>query len=228
MLAQHRADFVEMLVERILVASALDPRRQHRAAARHDALDSLMPAQPLHALARHSAMQRHVIDALARLPLDNVEKKLDLHLHNRALGAELVNRHGAEYHRASRQDLRADFVEVGAGRKVHHRVGAVAHRGVKFLNFFFDQLMEVRRADVGVDLGAQALADADSSEIVMEIVRNHDLAGRDQRANLFGRETFVLGNFGHLPRDYVLAGSFNLGHRITSAAVKRTALDLKV
>ena len=56
MLAQHGADLVEMLVERILVARPLDPRRQHRTAARHDALDSLMPAQTLHALARDAAM----------------------------------------------------------------------------------------------------------------------------------------------------------------------------
>src|SRR5258708_2304284 len=173
-------------------------------------------------------MERHVIDALARLPLDHVEKKLDLHLHDRALGAELVNRHGAEYHAASRQDLRADFVEVGTGRKIHHRVGAVADRGVEFLNFFFDELMKVRSADIGVDLGAQAFADADSPEIVMKVVRDHDFAGRDQRANFFGGETFVLGNFSHLPGDYIFAGRFNLGHHVTSAAVKRTALDLKV
>src|SRR5258707_12023615 len=103
MLAQHRADLVEMLVERILVAGALDPRRQHRAAARHYPLDSLMPSQQPHALSRDAAMERHVVDALARLPLDDIEKVFDLHLHDRALGAELVDRHGAEYHRASRQ-----------------------------------------------------------------------------------------------------------------------------
>ena len=214
MLAQHRADFVEMLVERILFAGPLDPRRQHRAAAGHDSFDPLMPAQLPHALARNAAMERHVIDALARLPLDNVEKVFDLHLHDRALGAELVDRHRAEDHRASRQQLDADFVEVGAGRKIHHRIGAVAHRGVKLLDFFFDELMEVRRADVGVDLGAQAFADSDRPEVVMEVVRDDDLAGRDQRANFFWRESFVLGNFGHLPGNYIFAGGLNLRHRV--------------
>src|ERR1700722_16614421 len=103
MLAEYRADLVEMLVEWILVAGALDPRCQHRAAARHDSFDSLMPAQLPHALARNAAMERHVIDALARLPLDDIEKVFDLHLHDRALGAELVDRHRAKNHRASRQ-----------------------------------------------------------------------------------------------------------------------------
>ena len=228
MLAQHRADFVEMLVERILVAGALDPRRQHRAAARHDSFDSLMPAQPPHALARDAAMERHVVDALARLPLDHVEKVLDLHLHDRALGAELVNRHGAENHRASRQQLDANFVEVGAGRKIHHRVGAVAHRGVELLDFFFDQLMEVRRADIGVDLGAQPLADSDRPEVVMEVVRDYDLAGRDQRANFFGREALVLGNFGHLPGNYIFASGFNLRHRVHLRGRQARGLDRSV
>src|SRR5579862_7926723 len=105
MLAEHGTDFIEMLIQRILIAGALDPRRQHRAAARHYSLDSLMPAQQPHTLARDAAMERHVVDALARLPLDNVEKILGLHLHDRTLGAELVDRHGAENHRASRQQL---------------------------------------------------------------------------------------------------------------------------
>ena len=163
-------------------------------------------------------MERHVIDALAGLPLDDIEKVLGPELHDRALGADLVNRHRAEHHRASREELDANLVEVGAGRKIHHRVGAVADRGVELLDFLFDELMEVRRADIGIDLGAQALADADRAEIMMDVVRDHDLAGRDQRADVLGREAFVLGDFGHLPRDNVFAGGFNLSHGVTSAA----------
>ena len=101
--------------------------------------------------------------------------------------ADLVNRHRAEDHRAAREQLDANLVEVGAGREVHHRVRAVADRGVELLDFLFDELMEVRRADVGVDLGAQPLADADRAELVMDVVRDDDLAGRDQRADLLGR-----------------------------------------
>ncbi len=52
----------------------------------------------------------------------------------------------------------------------------------------------------------------------MDIVRDHDLAGRHQRANFFRGETFILGDFGHLPGDYLLAGGFNLRHRVPSAA----------
>ena len=116
-------------------------------------------------------MERHIIDALARLPLDHFEEVLGVELHDRALGGDLVNRHGAEDDRASREYLAANLVEVGAGREIHHRVGAIAHGGVEFFDFLFEQLMEIRGADIGVDLGAQALADTDRAKIMM-----HDYA----------------------------------------------------
>ena len=88
---------------------------------------------------------------------------------------------------ASRDQLDANLVEVGAGGEVHHRVGAEADRGVELLDFLFEQLVEVGRADIGVDLGAQALADADGAELMMDVARDDGLAGRDALANLLGR-----------------------------------------
>ncbi len=110
-------------------------------------------------------MQRHVVDALARLALDHLEKILCVELHDRMFGSDLVDRHRAEDDRASREQLGANLVEVGAGRKVHHRVGAVAHRGIELLDLLFEQLMEIRGADIGVDLGAQPFADSDCAEL---------------------------------------------------------------
>jgi hypothetical protein len=76
--------------------------------------------------------------------------------------------------------------------------------------------MEIGRADVGVDLGPQALADADRAKIMMLIARDYDLAGRDQAADLFGAEALVLGHFDHLLGDDAFARSFKLGHVATS------------
>ena len=213
------ADFaylVEMLEERILVAGALDPCRQQRAAARHDALDTLMTAQALHRLARHAAVERHEVHALLGLALDDIEEVLGAEFHDRAFGADLVNRHGADHHRASRDQLDANLVEVGAGRKIHHRIGAEADRGVELLDFLFEELMEVGRADIRIDLGAQSLADADRAELMMDVARDDDLAGRDALADQLGREALVFRDLDHLLSDNAFSGGFDLGHEVLS------------
>src|SRR6266851_3094691 len=212
MLAQDRADLVEVLVERVLAPRALHPGREQRAAARHDALDALMAAQAGDALARHPAMQRHVVHALARLALDHFEEELPLELHDRVIGGDLVYRHRAKYHRASRKQFGANLVEVGPGREVHHRIRAEAHGGVELLDLFVEELMEVRGTDIGIDLGAQAFADSDRAEVVMGVVRDDRLAAGDESADFLCGEALVLSDLEHLRGDSPFAGGFNLGH----------------
>src|SRR5882724_11330571 len=84
--------------------------------------------------------------------------------------------------------------------------------------------MEVRRADIRIDLGSQALADADRAEVVMLVVRDDHLAGRHQLADLFGAEPLVLGYFDHLWGDDAFARSFKLGHVATSKLFRLTAI----
>ena len=72
--------------------------------------------------------------------------------------------------------------------------------------------MEVRGADIGVDLGAQPFADSDRAEVVMDVVRDDRLAAGDQRADFLGREALVLGDLGHLRGDDPFTRGFNLGH----------------
>src|SRR5215472_934799 len=143
-----------------------------------------MSAQHFDALAGNPAVERHVVDALTRLPLDNLEEEGGVHIHDRPLGGELIDGHRAENYRAAGQDLAANLVEIGAGGEIHDRVGTVAHRGVELFDLLAEQLMEVRGAQVGVNLGAEIFADSDGAELVVPIVRNYDLAGGDQRANL--------------------------------------------
>ena len=54
--------------------------------------------------------------------------------------------------------------------------------------------MEVRSADVGVDLGAQPFADSDRAEVMMDVVWDDRLAAGDESADFFGREAFVFGD----------------------------------
>ena len=63
-----------------------------------------------------------------------------------------------------------------------------------------------------------------SGEVVIPHNLHHDFAGGDQRANFLGRETFVLGNFGHLPGNNIFAGGLYLSHRVTSAAGESAGL----
>src|SRR5579863_8703558 len=216
MLAQDGAYFVEMLVERVFVAGPFDPCGEQSAAARDDALDALMAAQFANALARNPAMQGHVIDALTGLAFDHFEEKRGFEIHDRAFGGYMVNRHGAEDDRAAGENLDADLVEVGAGGEIHDGIRAVTDGGIEFLDLFLDELMEVGSADIGVDLGAKFAADADGAEVMMEVMRDNDLAGGDEGANFLGGEAFVLGDFAHLLSDNALARSFKLGHLATS------------
>src|SRR6185437_14894546 len=83
--------------------------------------------------------------------------------------------------------------------------------------------MEVRRADVRVDLGAQPFADTDRAELMMMVVRDDHLAGRDQVADFGGAQALVLGDFDHLLSDDAFARSFKLGHVATSQFHRPTA-----
>src|ERR1700683_2832043 len=171
-----------------------------------------MASQPLDRLASDAAVKRHEIDALARLPLDDIEEQIRAQLHDRSFGADLVNRHRSDHHRASRDQLDANFVEVGAGGKIHHRVGAESHRRIKLLDFFFQKLMEVRSADIRIDLGPQPFADADSAELMMDIARDDDLTSGDPLADQLGREALVLGDLDHFLSDGSLTSGLDLSH----------------
>jgi hypothetical protein len=95
-------------------------------------------------------------------------------------------------------------------------VSAVADGRVEFFDFLADELMEVGSADIGVDLGAERAADTDRAKVVVMIMRDDDFAGRNQRADFFSAEAFVLGHFKHLRSNNALACSFKLGHIGTS------------
>ena len=106
-------------------------------------------------LDQHAGVDGHVVHALLGLLFDHFEHDVDVEVFD-ALHARdrLVNRHGADGHRRVPQNGFANFVNAAAGGEVHHRVGAVMHRGVQLLQLFVNVAGDGRVADVGVDLAA--------------------------------------------------------------------------
>src|SRR5690242_17958243 len=87
--------------------------------------------------------------------------------------------------------------------------------------------MEIRRANIRVDFGPQALANSNRAELVMLVVRDYHLAGRDQPANLLDAQPFVLGYFDHLLSDNAFARSFKLSHVATSCRSLDTDIRIR-
>ncbi len=159
MLGENLGDVVEALVEEILLVVVRHPLRQDRAAAADDAGDALGDQRQV--LDQHAGVDGHVVDALLGLLFDDFEHDVGVEVFN-ALHARdrLVDRHRADGHRRVPQDGFANLVNAAAGREVHHRVGAVVHRGVQLLQLFVDIAGDRRIADVGVDLALRRDADA--------------------------------------------------------------------
>ena len=113
-------------------------------------------------LEHHTAMDRHVVDALLRLVFDHVQEMLRPHLFDVAAQffEHLVNGHRADRHRRSIDDRLADLVDVLAGRQIHHRVGPVMHGVMQLVYLTLEAARNGRVADVRVDLALGRDADA--------------------------------------------------------------------
>ena len=74
--------------------------------------------------------------------------------------------------------------------------------------------MEVRCADIRIDLGAQSLADADRAELVMDVARDDDFASRDALADEFWRQALVFRDLDHLLSYNALSSCFYLSHEV--------------
>src|SRR5947207_13439348 len=71
----------------------------------------------------------------------------------------LINRDGADRHGRIANDPFAGGVDVFAGGKIHHGVGAPLRRPTHLLDFFLDRRRDGAVADVGVDLYQKIAAD---------------------------------------------------------------------
>src|SRR5256885_12998497 len=106
-------------------------------------------------------MDGEVIDPLLRL----FDEGVAINFPGQFFGAaadffeRLINRHGADGHGRVANDPFAGGVDVLAGGKIHHGVGAPFGGPTHFLDFFFDGRGDGAVADVGVDLYQEIAAD---------------------------------------------------------------------
>jgi hypothetical protein len=158
-LRQQLADFLEMRVEEILLVMREAPFGEDRAAAADDAGDALGGQRNMRE--PHAGMDREIIHALLAL----LDQRVAIDLPGEVFGdaadflQRLIDRHRADGHRRIADDPFADGVDVAAGRKVHHRVGAPADRPDELLDFFRRAGGDDGIADIGVHLGEEIAAD---------------------------------------------------------------------
>ena len=92
----------------------------------------------------------------------------------------LINRHGADRHRRIANDPFARGVNIFAGGKIHHRVGAPFCRPTHLLDFFLDRRRHGAVADVGVDFYQEIAADDHRLGFrVIDVRRDDGAAARD-------------------------------------------------
>ena len=225
-MAKNFGDVVEALVEEVLLVVVRHPLRQDRAAAADDAGDALGDQRQV--LDQHAGVDGHVVHALLGLLLDDFEHDVGVEVFD-ALHARdrLVDRHRADRHRRVPQNGFADFVDVAAGREVHHRVGAVVHRGVQLLQLLIDVAGDRRVADVGVDLALRGHADAHRLQLGMvDVGRDDHAPGGDFVADQLGRKLLALGDEEHLFGDQALARKVHLRH-VAVAGARRLFAPLR-
>ena len=90
-------------------------------------------------LHQYSGVNRHVIDALLGLLLDDFEHDVDVKILDAANpGESFVNWDCADRHRRSVNDGLTDARNVTARRQIHHRVAAVLDRITELLQLLFN------------------------------------------------------------------------------------------
>ena len=79
-------------------------------------------------------MDGHVVHALRGLLFDDFEHDFGIQIFDALdAGDRFIDRDRADGNRRMAQDGFANFVNVAAGGKIHHRVGAIVHGGVQLL-----------------------------------------------------------------------------------------------
>ncbi len=212
------AERVEVGEPRVLLARGHHPLRHQRPAARDDAGDAVLRERQ--ELAQDAGVDGHVIHALLRLLLDDVEQVLRGQLLD-ALDPldRFVHRDGAERHGAAAQKHAADVRDVAARRQVHHRVGAVLEAAVELLDLARHLAEHGAVSDVRVDLAPRLDADAHRHELRVHDVRRDDHpAPRDLAAHQLRAQPLDLCNMLHLLRHGAGPREVHLGQVLRSTA----------
>ena len=142
---------------------------------------------------KYPGVDGEVIDPLLRL----FDERVAINFPGQFFGAaadffeRLINRHGADRHGRIANDPFAGGVDVFAGGKIHHGVGAPFRGPTHLLDFFLDRRRDGAVADVGVDLDEEIAADDHRLGFGMIDVRRDDgAAARDFVPDEFRRDFF--------------------------------------
>ena len=228
-LAKDVEDVIVMLVQRILFAMVHHPHRVQRAAAADDPRDATVDERQM--LQQNPGVQRHVVDALASLMLDDFEEVVDRELLELLpLQHRLIDRHRADRHRRRADDRLARDVDVLAGGEVHDGIGAVLHREQELVHLFIYRRGDGGVPDVRVDFDGGDLADGHGLEGAGEVVYvrgDYEAAAGDLGSDELRGEGFALGDELHRGGDFAGAREGHLraggtwcryGHRSTPYA----------
>src|SRR5271157_3586930 len=172
---ENLAQVIEALVEKILFVVVSHPLREDGAATADDAGDAFRNQRQI--LNEHAGVNGHVVHALRRLLFDDFEHYFRVQVLD-ALDPRdgFIDRDRPDRHWRIAQNGLANLVNVAAGRKIHHRVGAIVHGGVQLFQFLVDLGSDGGVADVGVDLAERRYADRHGLEFGMVDVGGDDHA----------------------------------------------------
>ncbi|KGD50920.1 hypothetical protein DP43_4898 [Burkholderia pseudomallei] len=183
------ADLFEVFVQEAFLVVREAPLRHDRAAARHDARHPVRGER--HVLQAHARVDREVVDALLGLLDQRVAEDFPGQVLGLAVDLlqRLVDRHRADRHRAVADDPLARFMDVLAGRQIHHRIAAPADRPRHLVDFLADRRRDGRIADVRVDLHEEVAADDHRLGFrVVDVRRDDRAAARDFVAHELRRD----------------------------------------
>src|SRR5208337_1717716 len=221
-LGENLADVLETFIEEVLLVVVGHPLCEDGAAAAHNAGYALgnqrqVPNQ-------HAGMDGHVVHTLLSLFFNHFKHYAGRQVFNPLHARNgFIDRYGADGDRRMAQNRFANFVNLPAGREVHHRVRAVVDRNVELLEFFFDVGADRRVADVGVDLAQRGHPDAHGLEFGMvDVGRNDHAAAGNLVADQLRRKFLAAGDVVHFFADDSLAGVVHLG-KIAVAICRFTA-----
>ena len=142
---------------------------------------------------QNAGVDREVVHSLLGL----FDERVAIHFPRQFFGPaaglfeRLVDGHGSDRHGRIPQDPLAGFVNVAAGRKIHHRVGAPRDAPSHLLDFVFDRARYGAVPDVRIDLHQEIAADDHRLGFRMIDVRRNDRpAACHFVADELGRDVF--------------------------------------
>ena len=234
------ADFTEMRVEEVLLVVRHLPEREDGSSAANDAGGTLGRERDV--FHQEARVNREVVHALFRLLDERVAEDFPGEVLRPAvhLLERLVDRHCSYRHGAVADNPFAGLVDVLAGGKVHHRVGAPAYGPGHLLDFFLDGTCNGRVADVAVDFHQEVRADDHGLAFrVVDVARQNRAACGNLVADEFRRDGLAVafelpggdkfvdalvladGDVFHFLGDDSLAGVVQLGQVMTGLCAER-------